>query len=130
MISQTIRRSQLIHPSLYIMYELKAIPRIGTNGTHGVRNGLACPGFVFRRTMMAVHTMMKASRVPIFTIFPISSIGVTLPTMAATSPTSMVFFQGVLNLEWISAKNRLGSSPSLAMARSEEHTSELQSLRH
>src|ERR1035438_5953925 len=111
MISHTIRRAQLIHPSLYIMYPLKTMPRTGTNGTHGVRNGLACPGFVFRRTMMAIHTMTKASRVPIFTIFPISSIGVTLPTMAATNPTRMVFFQGVLN-------------------RSEEHTSELQSLRH
>ena len=36
-----------------------------------------------------------------------SSMGVTLPTMAASSPTRIVFFQGVRNFGWIAAKNFL-----------------------
>ena len=50
------------------------------------------------------------------TILPMSSMGVTLPTTAASRPTRMVFFQGVRNLGWMSAKNLRGSRPSLAMA--------------
>ena len=45
--------------------------------------------------MTAMHTITNASSVPMFTIFPISSIGVRLPTIAASRPTSMVFFHGV-----------------------------------
>ena len=46
---------------------------------------------------------------------PGKSIGVTLPTIAASSPTRMVFFHGVQNFGWMSAKNFLGSRPSFAM---------------
>ena len=50
-----------------------------------------------------------------FTILPISSIGVRLPTIAASRPTRMVFFHGVRNLGWTAAKNFLGKRPSLAI---------------
>ena len=33
-----------------------------------------------------MHTITKASSVPMFTILPMSSIGVTLPTIAASKP--------------------------------------------
>ena len=88
---------------------------MGTNGTQGVRNGRACPGFVWRNTITAMHTITKASSVPIFTILPISSIGVTLPTIAASVPTRIVFFHGVRNFGCTAAKNFLGNSPSLAI---------------
>ena len=65
---------------------------IGMNGTQGVRNGRGCTGLVCRRIMIAMHTITNASSVPMFTILPISSIGVTLPTMAASRPTKIVFF--------------------------------------
>ena len=50
-----------------------------------------------------------------FTIFPMSSIGVTLPTIAASSPTRIVFFHGVRNLGCTAAKNFLGKRPSFAI---------------
>ena len=56
-----------------------------------MRNGRGWPGFVLRSTITAMHTMTNASSVPMFTIFPMSSIGVTLPTIAASKPTRMVF---------------------------------------
>jgi hypothetical protein len=37
-------------------------------------------------TITAMHTITNASSVPMFTILPISSIGVTLPTIAASIP--------------------------------------------
>lgn len=49
---------------------------MGTNGTHGVRNGRGCPGLLRRKTITAMQTIMNASNVPMFTIFPMSSIGV------------------------------------------------------
>ena len=62
-----------------------------------------------------MHTMTNASNVPMLTILPMSSIGVTLPTIAANSPTNIVFFHGVLNLGCTSAKNFFGSKPSFAI---------------
>ncbi len=67
----------------------------GTNGTQGVRKGLGWPGLVWRKAITAMQTITNASSVPMLTIFPISSIGVRLPTIAASMPTSMVFFHGV-----------------------------------
>ena len=66
--------------------------------------------------MTAMQTITKASSVPMLTISPMTEIGVTLPTMAASNPTSMVFLYGVRNFGWIEAKNFLGNKPSLAMA--------------
>src|SRR5580700_1024405 len=97
------------------MYPFASTPRIGTRGTHGVRNGRGWLGLVYRNTITESDTITKASRVPIFTIFPIWSIGVTLPTTAASRPTRIVFFHGVRNLGWIAAKNFLGNKPSLAI---------------
>ena len=59
--------------------------------------------------------MTNASSVPMFTILPMSSIGVTLPTIAASRPTRIVFLYGVRNFGWMAAKNFRGSRPSLAM---------------
>src|ERR1700732_813856 len=116
MINQMINRAQLTQPSLYIMYPFEITPSTGTSGTHGVRNGLGWPGLVYRKTITEIDTITNASRVPMFTILPISSMGVRLPTIAARSPTRIVFFQGVRNLGWTAAKNFLGSRPSLAIA--------------
>ena len=44
-----------------------------------------------------MQTITKASSVPMLTIFPMSSIGVTLPTIAASKPTRIVFLYGVRN---------------------------------
>ena len=43
-----------------------------------------------------------------------SSMGVMLPTIAASSPTRIVFFQGVRNFGCTS-ENSFGSKPSLAI---------------
>src|SRR4029077_5461008 len=91
MISQMIRGAQLIQPNLYIIYPLNPMPRMGTIGTSGVRNGLGCCGFVLRNTITAMQTITNASNVPMLTILPISSMGVVLPTIAASRPTAMVF---------------------------------------
>ena len=50
-----------------------------------------------RNTITAIDTMTNASNVPMFTILPMSSIGVMLPTIAASNPTRIVFFHGVRN---------------------------------
>ena len=59
--------------------------------------------------------MTNANSVPMFTISPILSIGLTLPTTAASMPTSIVFLYGVRNFGCTAAKNLRGNSPSQAI---------------
>ena len=70
---------------------------MGTSGTSGVLNGRGRSGSLWRSTITETHTMTKAKSVPIFTILPMSSIGVTDPTIAAMLPARMVPFHGVRN---------------------------------
>src|SRR5580704_9365539 len=98
------------------MYPFEITPRIGISGTQGVRNGRGWLGFVYRNTITEIDTITNASSVPIFTILPMSSIGVTLPTTADSSPTSIVLFHGVRTLGRTAAKHFFGRSPSLAIA--------------
>src|ERR1700691_3609206 len=98
------------------MYPFAITPRIGISGTHGVRKGRGWLGFVYRNTITEIDTITNASSVPMFTIFATWSIGVTLPTTAASRPTSIVFFHDVRNFGCTAAKNVFGKRPSLAIA--------------
>src|ERR1041385_2316046 len=50
-------------------------PRIGTTGTNGVRYGRGASGLVLRITMIPMHTITKATRVPILVMFSRLEIG-------------------------------------------------------
>ena len=52
---------------------------IGTNGTHGHRNGRAAFGFVRRMMRTAAQTMTNASSVPMFVRWSNASIGGSRP---------------------------------------------------
>ena len=66
------------------------IPRRGTVGTKGVRNGRWRSGRVRRRTITPAHTIAKASSVPMLTSSPSSWIGNRPATIAATEPVRIV----------------------------------------
>ena len=92
------------------------MPRIGTSGTSGARNGRLAWGFVRRITSTAPHTMTNANSVPMLVISARMLSG-TNPAIAATNnPVRIVDFHGVRNVGWMSPKNPWGTSPSRASA--------------
>ena len=71
------------------------MPRIGTSGTNGVRNGRRRPGLVRRMTSTAAHTMTKAISVPMFTRSARILSGKSAATAATSTPVRMVALCGV-----------------------------------
>ena len=72
-------------------------PRIGTVGTQGVLNGRGISGCVFLKTMILIHTIANASKVPIDTNSPKILIGKMPAKIIATEQVIMVLTYGVLN---------------------------------
>ncbi len=111
-----INRNQFAGPRVYINPEQTIMPRIGINGTSGVRKGLGRSGLVLRRTIMPMQTMTNANSVPITVISEITEAG----TNAATSPVKTkkrrLDFHGVLKREW-SWENTAGTNPSFDMEK-------------
>ena len=87
------------------------IPRIGTNGTSGVRNGRSKSGLRRRMIHTPPQTMTNASRVPMLTISASTLIGRDAASTATKSPTVNVEIQGVRKRGW-TARNRPGNKPS------------------
>src|SRR5215813_7163984 len=115
--SQPISRSQLGHGNENISIRHMVIPRIGTTGTIGQRNGRSASGLVRRMTSTAEQTTVNANSVPIFVISSRASIGNKPAPTDTNNPIRIVVFQGVRNRGWTSPKNPGGTSPSRAIAR-------------
>lgn len=76
----------------YIQHKIENIGKIGTNGA---RNGLGKFGFVFRKTITAIDTNIKAVIVPIFTKFANRFKSTNPASKAAIIPVIHVFRNGV-----------------------------------
>src|SRR5947209_12994723 len=68
--SQIISRSHFDQPSEYFMAKCQTMPRIGTSGTSGVRNGRGASGFFTRMTQTPLHTITNANSVPMLVMRP------------------------------------------------------------
>src|SRR5947209_2730250 len=73
----------------------KKAPRGQMSQNMGVRKGLWIPGSVKRRTKMPMHTIAKASRVPMETSSPSKPIGNSPAMSVAIAPVRIVASQGV-----------------------------------
>src|SRR5690348_12507240 len=111
MTSQIIRRNQFDSPSEYIIAKFQTTPRIGTTGTHGVRNGRAVSGCVRRITQTLAQTMTKANRVPMLVMCPTTDSGRKAEKGATKIMNSRFERHGVRNFGWTSEKT-WGTSPS------------------
>src|SRR6185312_8513565 len=96
--SQMISRHQFSAGSENIKSKQVRIPRIGTSGTSGARNGRFASGFVLRITSTAAHTITKANRVPMLVISAKRVSGRNPAIDATKMPVRIVDFQGVRNL--------------------------------
>ena len=76
-----ISRSQLCAPSPNIIEKHTIIPKIGTKGTHGVRNGRGISGLDFLIINIPAQTNTNANKVPILVISPTISPGTTAATI-------------------------------------------------
>ena len=92
------------------------MPRIGTTGMKGVRNGRCISGCVRRITITAAHTTTKAISVPMFTRSARSFSGKSAPTRPTKMPVTMVARCGVRKRGWTAPKKLRGMSPSRAIA--------------
>src|SRR5882672_632185 len=98
MTSHTNKRIQVIGVRLNIIASEITIPRIGTSGTRGVRNGRGKSGLRRRRIHTPAQTMTNASNVPMLTISVSTLIGSEAASTATKMPTVRVEIQGVRNL--------------------------------
>src|SRR5580692_8755768 len=101
---QMISRYQFADGSENMSIRQVNIPRIGTTGYSGARNGLAASGLVRRMISTAAQTIKKAKRVPMLVRSSSASIGRKPVKMATNAPIKIVDFHGVRNLGWTSAK--------------------------
>src|ERR1044072_2177687 len=93
--SHPINRYQFSAGNENIKSRQVAIPRMGTNGTNGARNGRLALGFVLRMTMTAPQTITKANRVPMLVISAKRLSGRNTAMAATKIPVRIVDFQGV-----------------------------------
>src|SRR5579862_3617131 len=71
------------------------MPRMGTTGTQGVRNGRGTSGLRTRMIHTPRHTIVKASNVPRLTSFPRKTIGKKAARKATKQPTTIDVRYGV-----------------------------------
>src|SRR5207244_12572324 len=95
--SQMINRYQLSAGSENINSKQVPIPRIGTRGTKGARNGRLAFGFVLRMTITAPQTITNANKVPMLVISARMLSGINPAIEATNRPVRIVDFQGVRN---------------------------------
>src|SRR5436190_21522183 len=92
---QIIRRYQFSAGKENINSKQVAMPRIGTSGTSGARNGRFALGFVLRMTITAPQTITNANRVPMLVISARMLSGMKPAIDATNSPVRIVDFHGV-----------------------------------
>src|SRR2546427_11170104 len=97
MSSQMISRYQFSAGSENINSKHVRMPKIGTSGTKGARNGRFALGFVLRMTITAPQTITKANNVPMLVISARILSGMNPAIDATKRPVRMVDFQGVRN---------------------------------
>src|ERR1700682_228206 len=97
MSSQMINRYQFSAGSENINNKQVRMPRIGTSGTKGARNGRLALGFVLRMTMTAPQTITNANKVPMLVISAKMLSGIKPAIEATKRPVRIVDFQGVRN---------------------------------
>src|SRR5229473_935995 len=97
-----ISRYQFSAGSENIKSKQVRIPRIGTSGTNGARNGRLALGFVFRITSTAPQTITNANNVPMLVISAKILNGMNPAIEATKRPVRRVDVQGVRNLGWMS----------------------------
>ena len=107
-----INRYQFSAGSENISSRQVRIPRIGTSGTKGARNGRLALGFVRRMTNTAPHTITKANNVPMLVISARILSGMNPAIDATKRPVRIVDFQGVRNFGWMAPKKLFGTNPS------------------
>ena len=83
----------------------------GTHGIPGVRNGRGVSGAVRRSMSTPVHTIAKASSVPMLTRTPRTVMGKRPEAIATSTPVMMVVTCGVRK-RGCSREKSGGSSPS------------------
>ena len=71
------------------------VPRIGTIGMNGRRNGLGWSGLVYRSMITPMHTRTNAKNVPIFVMSAASPMGMNAARIATAMPVRMVARCGV-----------------------------------
>src|SRR5579885_141363 len=114
MTSQMISRSQLSIPSEYIIAKFQTIPRTGTQGTQGVRNGRGVSGCLRRITHTLAHTITNANSVPMLVMCPTTESGRKAENGDTNRQNSRFERHGVRNLGCTSEKT-FGTSPSRDM---------------
>src|SRR5437879_4847323 len=95
--SQMISRYQFSAGSENINSKQVAMPRIGTSGTNGARNGRLAFGFVLRMTITAPQTITNANKVPMLVISARMLSGINPAIEATKRPVRIVDFHGVRN---------------------------------
>src|SRR2546423_4722199 len=95
--SQIMSRYQFSAGSENISSKQVRIPRIGTTGTNGARNGRLALGLVLRITNTAPQTITNANNVPMLVISARIPSGRNPAIAATNSPVRIVDFQGVRN---------------------------------
>src|SRR5207244_964918 len=110
--NQIINRYQFSAGSENINNKHVRIPRIGTKGTSGARNGRFASGFVLRITRTAPQTITKANRVPMLVISARMPSGRSPAIVATNKPVRIVDFQGVRHFGWTAPKKLFGTRPS------------------
>src|SRR5436853_5806650 len=107
-----INRYQFSAGSENISSKQVRIPRIGTSGTNGARNGRLAFGLVLLMTSTAPQTITKANNVPMLVISARMLSGMNPAIDATNKPVRMVDFQGVRNFGCTAPKKLLGTRPS------------------
>src|SRR3984893_3855662 len=95
MSSQIINRYQFSAGSENINNKQVRMPKIGTSGTKGARNGRLALGFVLRMTITAPQTITNANKVPMLVISARMLNGMNPANDATNRPVRIVDFQGV-----------------------------------
>src|SRR5437016_1775139 len=88
------KRSQFSSGSENISRRQRAMPRIGTKGTSGQRNGRATSGWRRRMMSTAAQTITNASNVPMLVNSARILSGMSAPISPTTVPVRIVAFQG------------------------------------
>src|SRR2546421_13067146 len=87
------------------------IPSVQTTGAAGTRNPRSSSGLRTRMIQIPAQTRMKANKVPILVISPVTSAGTNAASRPVNTKNNMFDLEGVRYRGWTSEKT-WGTSPS------------------